>query len=194
MGTYDLKKLAKECIEELNAIGIYPTVTPNDFSINTRAKSRFGQCKYKRNGYNSDGSKHYDCSINISSFLLDTRNDVDSVKSTIHHEILHSLNECIGEHHGGKWKEYAELVSDCYAKYDITRCSTFEERLDKDVCNELVKKNKSYSWKCSACGSKITVNRARAPKWYMHPKGYIHKNCPCGKGYVMSEYYGYKLI
>lgn len=35
---YNLKELATIALDNLNAIGIYPHLTPNDFSVNTRAK------------------------------------------------------------------------------------------------------------------------------------------------------------
>jgi rRNA maturation endonuclease Nob1 len=99
--------------------------------------------------------------------------------------------------HTGEWKRLAELVNDCY-NMDITRCSSFSERLNEEVLKERtedkIAKQKSFKWKCSACGQTFTKISSRTPKWYMHPKGYTHKNCPCGKGYVMSEYYNYKLI
>lgn len=41
----DLQMIANECIRDLNAIGIYPHCKAKDFSVNTRAKSRWGQCK-----------------------------------------------------------------------------------------------------------------------------------------------------
>ena len=44
----DLEKIISECISELKAIGI---VCPEiSYSVNTRAKKRWGQCKRLENG------------------------------------------------------------------------------------------------------------------------------------------------
>ena len=43
----DLQMIATECIRDLNAIGIYPHCKAKDFSVNTRAKKRWGQCRKK---------------------------------------------------------------------------------------------------------------------------------------------------
>ena len=41
----DLKKLANECMAELDAIGVqYGNVI--SWEVNTRAKNRWGQCRY----------------------------------------------------------------------------------------------------------------------------------------------------
>jgi len=187
MGMYDLKKIAKECIAELNAIGIYPNITENEFTVNTRAKTRYGQCKYRnvQYRYNPITLKREPISatmsINISSFLLDDRNDINSVRTTVMHELIHSCNECVGAHHGGKWLEYAELVNDCY-NMNIVRCSDFSERLNADVNKERIEKNKSkqkhYRLKCPCCNRIITdVYRQREPKWIKHTKDYYCKRC-----------------
>ena len=62
---YNLTELATIALDNLNAIGIYPHLKPNDFSVNTRAKNRYGQARYRNGKY----------SVNISAFLLDKRND-----------------------------------------------------------------------------------------------------------------------
>ena len=186
---YNLYQLATEAINNLNAIGIYPHLTANDFKVNTRAKSRYGQASRRcRNG-------KVTYSVNISSFLLDKRNDKNSVMTTIYHECLHCCDNCMS--HTGQWKKYAEIVNQRFGT-QIQRCTNRDEKLCAEVIKEEKEKKESklkeYKWKCSACGQTFTHKGYRAPKWYMHPKGYIHKNCSCGKGYVMSEYYGYKLI
>lgn len=188
MGMYDLKKIAKECIAELNAIGIYPNITENEFTVNTRAKTRYGQCKYRnaQYRYNPITLKREPISatmsINISSFLLDDRNDINSVRQTVMHELIHSCNECIGAHHGGKWLEYADLVNDCY-NMDITRCSYFNERLNADVNKERMQSRKKsetkhYMLKCPCCNRIIAdAYRQRKPKWIMHTEDFYCKKC-----------------
>lgn len=182
MSIAQFKELAQNCIDDLNVIGIYPKVTLENININRRLTQTFGKCVYTWRKVNNE----YDFKtvrIDISYRLL---TDEHKMRNTLYHELLHACSECISCHHGGQWKKYAELVTDCYGT-SIERCGDWNE-------TTAIKVGKEYSWKCSACGQKFTTTRNRAPKWYMHPKGYTHKNCPCGKGYVMSEYYGYKLV
>ena len=176
-----LRQVAKESIAELNAIGIYPNVTPNDFSINTRKKTSWGTC------WTHWGNHHtsWTFTIEISSRLFADGAE-KGLRETVMHELLHACDECVNCEHGGKWKEYAELVNDCYS-LNIKRCNSNKEK-------GVVEDRKTYRCKCSKCGKIMSRKGYRAPKWYMHPKGYTHRNCPCGKGYVMSEYYGFKLV
>lgn len=186
---YNLYELAKTVLDNLNAIGIYPHLTPNDFEVNTRAKNRYGQARKRI----INGETVY--SVNISSFLLDKRNDEKSVLTTLYHEAAHCCDGCMS--HTGEWKRLAELINDCY-DVNISRVSSFSERLNEEVLKEKREekqaKVKEYKWKCSACGKTFTKMACRAPKWYKHPTGYSHKNCPCGENHLLSEYYNYVLI
>ena len=178
-----VRAVAKQCIEDLNAIGIYPNITPNDVTINNRLQRVWGRC-WTHWENNSRTKWHF--TIEVSSKLLGDDVPDKSLRSNLFHEMCHSCDECVNVHHGGKWKEYAELINDCY-NMNIQRCTSSAEYNVED-------NRKAYGWKCSACGKKFVKMGYKAPKWYIHPKGYTHKNCPCGKGYVMSEYYGYKLV
>ena len=169
---YNLYQLATEAINNLNAIGIYPHLTPSDFKVNTRATYRYGQTRKRKGIY----------SVNISAFLLDKRNDEKSVMTTIYHECLHCCDDCMC--HTGKWKEYAELVSDCY-NVDITRCSSFREKLDESVfkehrdkvCQRREKNRYRYFCYCEDCGSRIERIMYRAPKWHTQTNKFHCKNC-----------------
>ena len=178
-----VRAMAQNCIEELNAIGIYPNITPNEFTINGRLKNVYGRCFTH---WDNRQKTEWHFTIEMSARLLGDNVPEKSLRIVTLHELLHACDECVQVHHGGQWKTYAELVSDCYA-VDIKRCGSDREYGIENDKNE-------YKWKCSACGQTFTKKAYRAPKWYMHPKGYTHKNCPCGKGYVMSEYYGFKLV
>ena len=112
----DLKKLAMECEAELQAIGITCGYVRN-WSVNTRARSRWGQCKLISKGI-------FD--IDISARLLQDGTDVIAAKTTIIHELLHTVEGCQG--HKGKWKELAELVGKAYPQYQIKRTSSYEEK------------------------------------------------------------------
>jgi hypothetical protein len=175
---YNLYQLATEALDNLNAIGIYPHVTPNNFTVNTRALKRFGQAQYKT----VNGVKVY--SINIASFLLDKRNEEKNVMQTIYHECIHCCDGCMC--HTGEWKRLAELVNDCYAM-DISRLGSSKEILHEDVYKERMEKlraktskrigNNTYKYHCycEECGYEITRIYSRAPKWYHNIRNF---HCP----------------
>ena len=169
---YNLYQLATEALNNLNAIGIYPHLKPSDFKVNTRTTRRYGQSRRKNGVY----------SVNISAFLLDKRNDERNVMTTLYHECLHCCDGCMS--HTGKWKEYAELVSDCY-NVDITRCVSFKKKLNEDVFEEHIDKvyqrrerNKyRYICCCENCGARMERIMYRAPKWYTKTYEFHCKKC-----------------
>ena len=112
----DLLKLVRECKEELDAIGIeYRTV--RNWTVNTRSKRRWGQCKVV-------SSDVFD--INISVRLLADQVSDTAAKDTIIHELLHTVEGCLK--HTGKWKALAEKVNRAYPQYHIKRATTEEEK------------------------------------------------------------------
>ena len=107
----DLKKLANECMAELDAIGVqYGNVI--SWQINTRVKNRWGQCRYI-------GGGRY--SINITNRLLDDNLPDEAAKETIIHELLHSVDGCMN--HGPNWKRVADKVNRAY-HYNIKRTTS----------------------------------------------------------------------
>ena len=177
----NLRQLAKESIAELNAIGIYPNVTPNDFSINTRKKTSWGTCwTHYKNHHTS-----WTFTIEISSRLF-TDGAEKGLRETVMHELLHACDECINCEHGGKWKEYAELVNDCYG-LNIKRCNSNKDKGLAEDRNE-------YRCKCTKCGKMMVKKGYRAPKWYKHPQGYTHTCIDGTKNPIVSEYYHFKPI
>lgn len=150
----DLQATATKCIKMLEDIGIHPTVTPSQFTVNTRATKRFGQAK-KANGrwYN----------VNINHWLLDDNSPQEGLENTVLHELLHTVDGCSG--HTGKWLRLAQQVKSAYG-YDITRTSTAEEKLginSKNFRKEQAEKkakrraNKPYPYKykivCEGCST-----------------------------------------
>lgn len=106
----NLYTIAKSCLIELNSIGIYPEHI-NEFTVNYRAKRRWGQCKLDRNGY----------SISISAVLLDDAVPDRAVKDTVIHELLHAVDGCMN--HGYEWQSLADKVNKAYG-YNIKRCTS----------------------------------------------------------------------
>lgn len=152
-------KLVRECEEELDRVGIkYRTV--RSWSVNTRAKCRWGQCKKL-----ADGTFE----INISERLLCDSADDISVKSTIIHELLHTIDG--GFKHTGKWREAALKVNSVYPQYNIKRTDTAEE---KGFGSALKPYQKNYKILCIKCG--YCFYRQKASKVVTHPNRYR-----CGK-------------
>ena len=144
----NLEEYFEECKRELDAIGVkYGTVT--EITVNTRAKSRWGQCRRYPNGTYT---------INIRDILLTDEASEKGLKETILHELLHTCKGCMK--HTGEWKRLAELVNDCYG-YHIKRTDCAE---DKGIDGTEYIKNKrmgaKYKFVCTGCGQEIYKYRA----------------------------------
>lgn len=165
----DVYKVGKQCIENLNVIGIYPNFVLN-FRVNTRAKGRYGQASY--NPLNDEYT------IEISSTLLREDCNEKALLETMYHELLHCVDGCMN--HGKKWQELADLVNDCYS-VNITRVSSMEkkygEEFAKIVREEEDKAKHEYKCYCESCGKVYKRVGYRAPKWYAHPMNY--RCTPC---------------
>ncbi len=133
----NLNKLASECEAELRSIGI-EVGKVSKWTVDTRAKSRWGLCRYDTNGA---------FEIKISAMLL--QDDVDDIaaKDTIIHELLHTVKGCVG--HKGKWKEYADKVNSHFPQYHIKRTTAYEEKGLEQIDR---KRTNRYCVKCTACG------------------------------------------
>lgn len=132
----DLIDFTIQCMNELDKIGV-PYGNVIDVTINTRAKKRWGQCRKVPGGF----------TININAVLLDEKNDVDGLKNTIFHELLHTCPGCWN--HGTQWKVYAAIV---FRKlgYNIKRTSSAAE---KGVIDEPEVEHKpKYQIVCNSCG------------------------------------------
>lgn len=159
----DLKKLANQCMAELDAIGIqYGNVI--SWEVNTRAKNRWGQCRYI-------GGRRY--SINITNRLLDDNLPDEAAKQTIIHELLHSVNGCMN--HGPNWKRVADKVNRAY-HYNIKRTTSYDE---KGVEPPKPREPK-YIVRCPSCGY----------QWKHYRKCFAVENpmlCTCSKCGVKLE-------
>ena len=130
----------------------YGTVTK--LSINSRAKSRFGQCR-KRNGL-------YE--IEVSNFAL-----VDRVKTfnTLVHELLHTVNGCMN--HGSGWQNLASRVNREHGLNITTRSTASEEQKAEK------KKMAKYVIHCTACD--MDGYAFRKSKVVTHTESF---KCKCG--------------
>lgn len=154
----DLILIANECMANLDNIGIeYGNVVK--WKVNTRAKSRWGQCSKKGNEY----------TIEITNELLKDDVSDKATKDTIYHELLHTVKGCMN--HGKKWQDLADLVNDCYMM-NIKRTTSSEEKGVQLKTDEYYK----YKFKCSNCG--CVVRKSRQSKF---TKRYTEYGCGhCG--------------
>ncbi|MBR7133876.1 MAG: SprT-like domain-containing protein [Clostridia bacterium] len=161
----DLLKLVAECEADLDFLGIkYRKV--HNWSVNTRATSRWGCCKTIAPGL-------FD--ISISAELLADELDDQKAKNTIIHELLHTVDGCHG--HKGKWKRLAEKVNSALPQYEV-KCSISyaEQGIKPDI-------QYKYSLRCEACGQMIY--RQRETEVIKNPHKYRCGKC---KGKLMRIY------
>lgn len=171
----DLLKLAVECMNELDAIGVkYGNVV--EWKVNTRAKKRWGQCRYR--------ISTNDYSINISNELLADNVSDRAVKDTIFHELIHTVDGCMN--HGIKWQNIADLVNDCYG-YNIKRCTSENEKGVKLTRTEKIYK---YQFVCLGCGQ--TIKRQKMSEFVKNYHNYRCGKCngkfaPISSTYVFND-------
>lgn len=156
----DLWKLAGECQRDLLSVQIH-TGKVRNWSVNTRAKARWGLCTKVARGV-------FD--IQIAASLLQDEVEDQAAKDTIVHELLHTIPGCFK--HTGKWKQYAETVNFLLPQYNIKTRSSFEEKGLEDTRSEPVYR---YILKCQDCGTEIKRQKKSAA--VEHPE---HYRCKCG--------------
>ena len=156
----DLMELVEECKADLDFLGIkYGKV--NEWSVNSRAKSRWGECK-------KVGIGKFD--ISISKVLLDEDVDRQKAKDTIVHELLHTVPYCFG--HKGRWKMLADYVNAKLPQYHICRVSSYKEIgiEEKDP-----QPTYRYILRCKGCG--LEIKRQRESKAVKNYKKYRCAKC-----------------
>ena len=132
----NLETYARECVAELNAIGIYPNAI-SEWKV-SRAVSRWGMCSYK--------VRAHAYTISISKTLLDDNAPVKGLKETILHELIHAVDGCLN--HGYKWTTLVNKVNNAYG-YDIQQTDDFEHKgFENDPMDSVYK----YRLTCEGCG------------------------------------------
>lgn len=137
-----LKETSKRCIEIMEELDI-PIAQNVYFIINSRAKSRYGQCRRIHSWDN-------EFEIQVSDMVLDKEVPIKSLETVILHELLHTVEGCMN--HGAKWKALANKINKAYG-YEIERTSNREKlgiKEDKTV---------NYKFECTCCGQEITRTR-----------------------------------
>ena len=125
--------------------------------VNTRAKKRFGSCKYLDGIY----------TIELSEVLLYASEH--HCRQTIAHELIHTCKGC--DNHGKLFLYYADILNKRYG-YDIKRTHTPEEM---GLTPEQTERKVNYILQCQKCGAQI--KRTRYSNVVAHPSRYL---CSCG--------------
>lgn len=145
-----------------------------DVTINTRAKKRWGQCKYNRS------TNTY--TININAEILADDVPFKPVLETMIHEILHTCEGCFN--HGKEWKRMADIVR-TEKGYNITRCTGAENF----GIERTYQKKANYVLVCEKCGKEFIYQRLS--KAVQNPHRY---HCPCGGKIHLDEDKSIKML
>lgn len=130
------------CERELRESGVKITDKQISWSVNSRAKSRWGQCKKIRGGD--------EWAINISRNLL-TSGTENGIRSVIIHELIHTCENSFN--HGPSFKANAALVNRKFG-YHVSRTDSAEELGVKEDVSDA-----KYVIRCPKCGMTWTRQR-----------------------------------
>lgn len=164
---FHLNEIACECIETLNEIGV-PCGHIVEFTVNTRAKSRWGQCCLRPDGFH----------ININAALCDGKHD-EGLRQTIFHELIHTCPGCLN--HKSEWKRWAYVVG----KHTGLVIKVSNSEADKGFDpSEVVLRRRQNKYKvyCKKCGHAWLYERKT--RCVQHPELF---HCSCG-GRLSVEY------
>ena len=155
-----IETLYKQCINELNSIGIKFDDKEITIKISKRANKRYGCCKpeipddkYKkitRKGLRFIVSyeNYFKYTIEISSWVLELNDDI--IKNTIIHELIHSSQFNIGNN-GAEFRKYAKIINEKLG-YNITRTGNKKEDFKKSNVEYSEIEEYKYKIKCKECG------------------------------------------
>lgn len=132
MAMYD--RISEEMDKAGICIGYVEAIT-----INRRAKSRWGQCKYNR--------LNDSYTIDIASALVDDSVDDMALANTLAHEMLHTAKDCMN--HGKIWKGYAATMNRLYGYHIQTTTSASEKGVKLER-----RETYHYVVTCAKCGTK----------------------------------------
>ena len=98
----NLEIILQECLHECDDVGIkYGNI--EKIYINKRLRSTWGICRKKV----INGKEIF--LIEINPRLLKEESSLSSIKDTVMHEVLHTVNGC--HNHSKNWKNYACLIN-----------------------------------------------------------------------------------
>lgn len=153
-----LQELYKECIKELNKIGICIEDKEISIGISKRNNKRYGCCKaeipneiyktVKRKGirYIIKFEDYKKYKIEISEWVLKLNKEI--IKNTIIHELVHCLPYC--NNHGKYFKEYANLIN-MKLGYNISRVGNKQKDFEESNLEYEDKIEYKYIIQCEEC-------------------------------------------
>lgn len=111
--------------------------------------------------------------------MLDDNIKDEGALDTLIHELIHTCPNCMN--HGKEWQQWAELVNDCYACYNISRCSSASEK-GIDVEYHRQRRQTEYKWsiECESC-DRVWKYKRRPTRFEIDRDGYLRDaKCLCG--------------
>lgn len=117
-----------------------------DVSWNGRLKAVWGRCYYN--------TRTETYRIELNPVLRLPEVSWEDAMNTMIHEVLHAYTGRMK--HTGEWKRCAEIVNREYPLYNITRCTSAEEKGVADKMNRYYK----YIVTCDVCGTVCKYKRA----------------------------------
>lgn len=155
MGQIDINKLIKEVKKDMDSVHV-PYNDEIPIFINSKYSRALGKCYYG----NINGKKK-SIKIGISEEIINHA-DINIIKNTICHELIHSADDCVYAGHTGKWKYYASIMNR-YKNYKISRTTTLPNDMQRQYkyvveCQDC--KTKSYFQRKSPLIKKIQLGQA----------------------------------
>ena len=141
----NIKTLYLDAMDIMDELGI-KTGKIQSVLWNSRLRSVWGRCTYNR--------KFNTYKIELNPILAGDDVSWEDAMNTMIHEVLHAHKDRMC--HTGEWKRCAELVNKEYPIYNITRCTSAEE---KGVADKMTR-TANYTVKCNQCGHTYTYTRA----------------------------------
>lgn len=140
----DLNTLVADCKDILDDLNIiYGPI--DSVKVNNRLTACWGRCRHNKR------TDTY--SIELSKDIMQDGMEYEATMNTIIHEFLHAGPNRMC--HTGEWKRLANLVNREYPQFNITRCTSAEE---KGVAERI--KVCAYEVVCPICGRSWKYQKA----------------------------------
>ena len=141
---HNLNQVVADCKQTMDTYQI-PYGAMLNVQVSSRMRRTWGSCRKGRDGIST---------ITISNRLLHEDVPLDSLRTTVFHELLHSAPDTSG--HKGAWKQYAEALSRITG-LNIKRTTSAEEKgisMDENQNPEI-----KFMCECRKCGLQIVRYR-----------------------------------
>lgn len=173
----DMQNLFEKCKRDLVAIGIqYGNIT--SFVVKDLEPNAYGLTKTISH---EDGSAESE--IFISPIYLEESIPIGSLKGTIFHELLHTVEGCPGSGHEGKWLALAKKVEKAYPGCRVVTKTFRDYGIPEDAVLSYCSKRKlKFVLRCDRCGGLFFFPHLR--KEVCNCRNF---KCPCGGRKVFTH-------